>query len=196
MDAAAWIVVDVPADFDEGKARWIFVERFGQDKRLFEDSALWTDERSERSGETGPVLRSQGEAQKGGQDEQEAQEDEAPEPVDVNDTGEPGHQVEKYERALKYAQANAEKVAEGQEDGGTCNHDTPYVRDVKNESALRVAAENVGLKISDGFGIAEGGLMILRATRGQGNLRSQMAGAFAKGLKACNMDAHVRRAMD
>jgi hypothetical protein len=158
---------------------------------------LWDETgQDEPAEETVPADLGAQDEDPGGGDEQEAQEDEAPEPADVKHTGEPGHHVAKYERALEYAQANAEKVAEGTDDGGTCNHDTPYVRDVKNESALRVAAENVGLKISDGFGIAEGGLMILRATRGQGNLRSNMAGAFAKGLKACNMDAHVRRAMD
>ena len=83
------------------------------------------------------------------------------------------------------------------EDGGTCNFDAPYVH-TDHPDALHEAAENVeGLRVSEGYGIAEGGYFVRGFLRGQGNRRSRMAEKAQEVLDdSPDLDAYMYRAMD
>lgn len=110
---------------------------------------------------------------------------------------------EKYE-ALKKALERAKIVADmawQEDDGGTCNFDSPtldYRAMGMSKKKAMETIEEAGLSCSEWHGYRGCilGLVICGMTKGQGNCRTAMAEAFHKSLKADGIESDMYYQMD
>lgn len=105
----------------------------------------------------------------------------------------------KYEllaEALRAAKAAAESHA-NDDDGGTCNFDTAYLRLPRwNRELTRKAFESAGLR-TDVWNVFGGSAyMILGCYNGQGDRRTNQAEAIRDVLQTAGYDCHIYYQMD
>lgn len=104
-------------------------------------------------------------------------------------------QINDLAQALKEAYSRAQEVSI--EDGGTCNFDTPQlILTGWREAEIREAFDAAGLRCYIQKSGKSHVVDVMDCTKGQGDLRTEMAEAARDSLKASGYEAYVYYQMD